>query len=587
MNRSRAARAARASRLTKPEQLGFELPADALRLEVQYAEHRLIEPDPEQPRDEPDAELRDSIARQGILQPITVRVHPTKRGHYMIVDGERRWRGAAGVQAKVPVIVRRDQEDELQRLLTQLGANTGLPLTPLEEARAFHRAIELSGKSATEIAELAGRPRSTVGERLGLLELGPWQALLEKGELPVSHAVRVLVPLRGVPDAYHRHAIETIRKDYRWTQAKGTISIGAFESVVRTTYARFMYPLLRSTKSYGKNPEFNTKAHDQECECGTIAFELDYGGKRKCCGNPDWWKPRHRKALAEQKKNAPAKRQQHDARPRLVLPEGAPRLKAKVYDPPKGMQYLTDARGLWDVAKLECDPAELVIDDAKLVLVDVGYGADIVATKDLAAVRTAREAWKARWASRLEALRRSLLVQLREHEATGAIVGAGAPALLHAVGELFATALLDLAAVLEVPVPVAVQQANKWTRGEKVRAWLKTLDGPVAERLLTSVAVVVGRELELPLEQIAKEQDAARKKIQQRRIPWLATGKAKKKAKKAATTRRARATESEDEEELEEAGCVTCGEVECEGDCSDDLFDDAAESEVELEEAVA
>jgi ParB family chromosome partitioning protein len=64
---------------------------EPLRLCVEW-----IEPDPDNIRTtiDPQAlrELADSIAASGLLQPISVRTNPAKRGHYLINVGERRWR---------------------------------------------------------------------------------------------------------------------------------------------------------------------------------------------------------------------------------------------------------------------------------------------------------------------------------------------------------------------------------------------------------------------------------------------------------------------------------------------------------------
>lgn len=56
-----------------------------------------IVPDPNQPRDHFDERahewLTESVAQDGVLQPILVR--PVSDGHYMIIDGERRYRAAS------------------------------------------------------------------------------------------------------------------------------------------------------------------------------------------------------------------------------------------------------------------------------------------------------------------------------------------------------------------------------------------------------------------------------------------------------------------------------------------------------------
>ena len=55
-----------------------------------------LEPNPDQPRhdfnEEALAELADSIAQHGLIQPITVR--PMGTGYYQIIAGERRWRAS-------------------------------------------------------------------------------------------------------------------------------------------------------------------------------------------------------------------------------------------------------------------------------------------------------------------------------------------------------------------------------------------------------------------------------------------------------------------------------------------------------------
>ena len=75
-------------------------------------------PNPDQPRRSfaPEAlqELADSLRSRGMLQPLIVRPHPSDKGLYQIVAGERRWRAAQIAQLhEVPVIVRELSDTEV------------------------------------------------------------------------------------------------------------------------------------------------------------------------------------------------------------------------------------------------------------------------------------------------------------------------------------------------------------------------------------------------------------------------------------------------------------------------------------------
>jgi ParB family chromosome partitioning protein len=158
-----------------------------------------IEPGRYQPRREfdPDAmrELADSIARQGVLQPIVVR--PVGSGRYEIVAGERRWRAAeqAGL-ADIPVVIR--EVDEQTALAIALIENIQREnLAPLEEAGALHRLQEEFGLTHQDVADAVGKSRTTVTNLLRLLELGAEvRALLDAGRLDMGHA-RALLGLKG------------------------------------------------------------------------------------------------------------------------------------------------------------------------------------------------------------------------------------------------------------------------------------------------------------------------------------------------------------------------------------------------------
>ena len=70
--------------------------ADDVASGVQGIPVSTVQPNPHQPRTQFDAdclaELRDSIARHGILQPVAVR--RSSRGGFELIAGERRWRCA-------------------------------------------------------------------------------------------------------------------------------------------------------------------------------------------------------------------------------------------------------------------------------------------------------------------------------------------------------------------------------------------------------------------------------------------------------------------------------------------------------------
>jgi len=152
-----------------------------------------------QPRREfdPDSlrELADSIAAQGVIQPIVVR--PLDGNRYEIIAGERRWRASqqAGLY-DIPVVVR--DVDEQTALAIALIENIQRDdLNPLEEAGALHRLLGEFGLTHQQVAEAVGKSRTTVTNLLRLLELeDEVKSLLDQGRLEMGHA-RALLGLKG------------------------------------------------------------------------------------------------------------------------------------------------------------------------------------------------------------------------------------------------------------------------------------------------------------------------------------------------------------------------------------------------------
>jgi ParB family chromosome partitioning protein len=152
-----------------------------------------------QPRREFDPEslreLADSIAAQGVIQPIVVR--PLGDSRYEIVAGERRWRACqqAGL-SEIPVVVR-DVDEQSAIAIALIENIQRADLNPLEEAGALQRLLTEFGLTHQQVAEAVGKSRTTVTNLLRLQELNDdVKQYLQDGRLEMGHA-RALLGLRG------------------------------------------------------------------------------------------------------------------------------------------------------------------------------------------------------------------------------------------------------------------------------------------------------------------------------------------------------------------------------------------------------
>ncbi len=137
-------------------------------------------------------ELKDSIAANGLIQPIVVRPAPRGDG-YEIVAGERRWRSAKDLGwKKIPAVVR--EVDEQTMLTIALVENLQrASLSPIDEAEGYERLARDFSLSQAQIAHAVGRERSTVANAIRLLSLPkPVQVLLDSGALTAGHARALL-----------------------------------------------------------------------------------------------------------------------------------------------------------------------------------------------------------------------------------------------------------------------------------------------------------------------------------------------------------------------------------------------------------
>lgn len=139
-------------------------------------------------------ELADSIAAQGVIQPIVVR--PVEE-HFEIIAGERRWRAAqlAGL-SEIPVVLRA-VDDQAAMALALIENIQRDDLNPLEEAGALQRLLNEFELTHQQIAQAVGKSRTTVTNLLRLMELeDDVKELLEQGRLEMGHA-RAILGLKG------------------------------------------------------------------------------------------------------------------------------------------------------------------------------------------------------------------------------------------------------------------------------------------------------------------------------------------------------------------------------------------------------
>lgn len=155
-------------------------------------------PDPNQPRrhfdEEALANLAESIAARGLIQPIFVRPH----GHsYQIVAGERRWRAAQRARLhEVPVVVR--ELSDVETLEIALIENIQRQdLNAIEEAEGYARLIGEFGHTQEVLGRIVHKSRSHVANLLRLLDLPPSvREMVVQGALDMGHARALL----GAPD---------------------------------------------------------------------------------------------------------------------------------------------------------------------------------------------------------------------------------------------------------------------------------------------------------------------------------------------------------------------------------------------------
>jgi len=157
-----------------------------------------LEPNPDQPRKEMKEEalqaLASSLKEHGVVQPLIVRKQGEK---YQIVAGERRWRAAqiAGI-SEVPVRLYKGSDSEVMEV--SLVENIQREdLSPLEVAVAIKQLLEHFSLTQDEVSKKLGWSRTSVTNKLRLLNLPEEIKYLLSSSLITEGHARALLSLES------------------------------------------------------------------------------------------------------------------------------------------------------------------------------------------------------------------------------------------------------------------------------------------------------------------------------------------------------------------------------------------------------
>ncbi len=155
----------------------------------------LVDPKRDQPRKYFDKEaleqLAESIAENGLLQPILVREYG--EGRYQIIAGERRFRASklAGLSEIPAIVIEKDDKKAAEIALIENIQREDL--NPLEEALAYKSLAEEYDMTQEELAKKVGKSRSAIANTVRLLDLpDEVLTLVASKELSAGHARTLL-----------------------------------------------------------------------------------------------------------------------------------------------------------------------------------------------------------------------------------------------------------------------------------------------------------------------------------------------------------------------------------------------------------
>ena len=177
-------------------------------------------------------ELANSIKKNGIIQPIAVRLKKSEPGKYEIVAGERRWLAAqkAGLHdIPVNVLDLSDVESLEVAIVENIQRDD---LNPIEEAKGYKRLSDEFNYDHENISKLMSKSRSHVSNTLRLLTLpNDIIGMLEEGTLTSGQAR----PLIGLSNA-SQIAEEIVAKNYSARKVEYLVKSKKSQNLKNKTY---------------------------------------------------------------------------------------------------------------------------------------------------------------------------------------------------------------------------------------------------------------------------------------------------------------------------------------------------------------
>jgi ParB family chromosome partitioning protein len=232
-------------------------------------------PNPFQPRyqfdDDALQQLADSIAQNGVVNPIVVR---KKGAKFEIVAGERRYRASKlAQQTTIPAIVR-EMDDEAVMEVAIIENLQRENLDAIEEAKAYKLLMDKLALTQTQVAKRIGKDRSAIANTIRLLNLPEdVQALVQDGQLSMGQA-RALLGLKK-RSAISALAQQVLRENLTVRQVEELVQRLNEPAEAPTPSKKTHSPFAKALSSQLEE-KFGTKVQVNTTEKGTGKIEINY-----------------------------------------------------------------------------------------------------------------------------------------------------------------------------------------------------------------------------------------------------------------------------------------------------------------------